>query len=995
MPYDGLKDDNLINFEEIEVEKENVLPLKEGRSARGLSQTLREDDSQLSSTRLSFERRLLEELEDVDDPLELFIEYITWINHAYPQGGSSKKSGMLDVLERCLMYLRDMETYKNDPRLLKLWLWYIELFAADSAQEAKEIYIYMIRKRIGTKLSLFHESFSTLLFEMGKYKEAHYILKMGIDENARPQNRLSRRIDEFQLRLQNMGIDLEDGPPVGPHFLEPSASVVLGRERTSIISAQDAAPTGQLDNQREAVKYNIFHDSENSDNVNRDLNYSGWDILDSRANRTKENQFHYASITSESNIGKIQQTAAQPEKGSVPDKLVIYKDHLGRSDPVYKTVHTPGKKPEKIDCNFNLIYPNNNEEYCIEEILAMSRHIYHRKRRTEVLVGPEVDSARKKRKNQTALKEKKTEIPSSQPPGAPGSVLIEESPIGDDRNEPKGALVSATSTLPLNDNNSEQQQNQRKTRRPLQAPSSPTITFFSKNAMDEVYSMFNQHYKEPKTVLEGDETTSRFALLDNFTQEFTRQNMEDLTEVKRTDNDGNTKTQELELEKELMSLPEKQPDERASSKVYKSKDNEFMTPIQEKSEKALESPFASKQGDEEARDSYDSGASSPFLTQPQQEMKKRPDDDSPVIEDPLSNNLRGQLLSNMQPPLDSYSTFYRYNQPLNMSAFLKRIHKVSRSENKNPIVDFKKTGDLYCIRAELGEGGYATVYLAESSTGHLKALKVEKPASVWEYYILKQVEKKLRGSTVLRSIINASSLHCFQDESYLVLNYANQGTVLDLVNMQKEKSRGPLDELLCLFITLELIKVMEAIHKVEIVHGDVKPDNCMIRFENGNLGPYRADGSEGWRNKGIYLIDFGRSFDMSLFPPNTKFIANWKTDQQDCFEMRRGKPWSYEADYFGLAGIIHSLLFGELIETVQDSNNECRLRRPLKRYWKQEIWSHLFHSLLNSSHFDDFPITSELAECRHQIEAYLTDHANDKLRCLIQDLESELTHLKR
>lgn len=997
MPYDGLKEKTSTNFDEIEIEKENILPLKEGRSAQGLSQTLREDASQLNTTRLAFERRLLEELEDMDDPFELFMEYITWINHAYPQGGSSKQSGMLDVLERCLMYLRDMETYRNDPRFLKLWLWYIELFAADSTQESKDIYIYMLRKQIGSKLSLFYESFGALLFEMGRYREAHYILRMGIEENARPQHRLLKRLDEFETRLRSMNVDLESGPQVGPQFLEPSSSVILGRERSSVIfnGRSGISTDGQVDDESHAkpAKYDIFRDTENPESVNNDINVNGWDILDGRANRTKENQVNLARIVSGSNVGGIQQVAAQPTKEGALDKLTIFKDALGRSDPVYKIVRTPGKRPEKIDCNFNLIYPDDRDEYCFEEILARSRNLYLKREKTAIVRDSEVSPARKKRKNMKALMEKRTELPSSQPPGSIDDIHSNEEEfhkqITGNQYEPK----LLTSTLPLKSEKPKGDLDSDK--QPLQAPNSPTITFFSKNAMDEVYSMFNQHYKEPKPIAEGDETTGKFGLLDNFTQEFTRQDMDDLTEVKRADLGGNTKTHDIELESKITSPRRETSETDPSSLTNRSKVHEFMTPIQERNEKVFETPIGHRQVDEDAKGQYDSAASSPFLTQPQLELKVEPHLVPPIIDDPLNKNLRGQLLGRIQPPLDDYDSFYRYHQPLKMSALLKRIHKVSKSENKNPIVDFKKTGDLYCIRTELGEGGYATVYLAESSTGNLKALKVEKPSSVWEYYILKQVEKKLRGSVVLRSIINASSLHCFQDESYLVLNYASQGTVLDLVNLQKEKSRGPVDELLCMFMTVELIKVMEAIHRVGIVHGDVKPDNCMIRFENGNLGPYRSDGSGGWCNKGIYLIDFGRSFDMSLFQPGTKFRANWKTDQQDCIEMRQGKPWSYEADYFGLAGIIHSLLFGELIETTQISGGGCKLKRPLKRYWKQDIWSAVFYSLLNSDKFDDFPITSRLSECRVQIETYLSDHANDKLSGIIRDLESELAYLKR
>lgn len=992
------------NFDQLEDEKENILPLREGRSAQRLSQVLNEDFSQLNNTRLAFERRLLEELEDMDDPFELFMEYITWINHAYPQGGSSKRSGMLDLLERCLMYFRDIETYKNDPRLLKVWLWYIELFTTDSAQDSKDIYIYMLRKRIGNKLSLFYESFAESLFEMGKFREARIVLKMGVDENARPQSRLLRRLEEYETKLRSMNIDSGPEGPLDRRFLESSGDLVLGRERSNVLTgAQDSGSRiNQWKNiEAKPVKLDVFREDSESDVANGHLRTEGWDILDSRANRSKENRINSTRITSGSNLGKIGQETGYQWTQTTSEKLPIFKDTLGRGEPVNKIIQAPGKKLEKIDCNFDLIYPPNGEEFCIEEILAISRKVYRRRKNVnERTVAGNETSVVKRRKKLAPLVEKRAQLPSSQPPlshttANSSNEQSDHGPASADNEFMRE--VPHTSILPLRNVEEEDHTDHEKMKRQSQTPHSPTITYFSKNAMEEVYSMFNQHYQEPKAVVDGDETTGKFGL-DNVTQDYTRQNLDDLTEVKRTDADGNTRTGDIYLEatdSNIVASPQKEPMEAdASSDTYRSGRREFMTPIRERNEKVFETLSQGRNTDDCRRD-YDTEGSSPFLTQPQLPTEENGESEALIITDPLGNSLRGQLLANVDPPLDSYETFYRYNQPLKMSALLKRIHRVSKSENKNPIVDFKKTGDLYCIRAELGEGGYATVYLAESSTGGLKALKVEKPASVWEFYILKQVEKKLKGNAILRSIINASSLHCFQDESYLVLNYANQGTLLDLVNLQKEKSKGPIDELLCMFITIELIKVVEAIHSVGIIHGDIKPDNCMIRFESGKLGPYQADGSEGWSKKGIYLIDFGRSFDMTLFKPGTKFKANWRTDQQDCVEMRKGRPWSYEADYFGLAGIIHSLLFGEFIDTVQCPDGHLKLRSPFKRYWRQDIWSPIFNALINSNSFDHFPITAKLNESRLQIEAYLTNQSNDTLRCIIRDLESELIQVRK
>ncbi|QLG74447.1 hypothetical protein HG535_0G03300 [Zygotorulaspora mrakii] len=994
------------NFDTIELEKENILPLKDGRSARRLNDVLQQDSFELHSTRVGYERRLLEELEDLDDPLELFLDYIAWINDIFPQGGTTKKSGLLDVIERCLMYFRDIETYKNDPRLLKLWLWYIELFCPASNQESKDIFIYMLRKRIGTKLALFYEEFSSLLFEMEKYQEAYHIIQVGIDENARPPNRLLRRLNELEGKLREMHLDIDENPIEETNFLEAQLpALVLGRERASVIlnpgektdPSTSRSPPGISNEQYQ--KYEIFSDSVPEVQESTELQKEGWDLLESRSNRNKENRMTTSKIAANTNIGKLQQ--AFNSSGSLGNsnigKLPIFKDSLGRSDPVYKFLEVQGKKPEKIDCNFNLIYPNDDEEYCIEEILALSRNIYHKKHDNLALgdvdyksQGPHSDEHQNKRKK-IPLAEKTSDYfsPRSEPQ------------IDQQKNEyQKNNGATKTSILPLNDVtdvvDSESIKNREEN---FRVPNSPTVTYFSKDAMKEVYSMFNQNYRETNTTTEIEDTKNKFALFDNFTQEFTRPNMDDLTEVRPKEIDGKDTIENLSSP---IADHFSDSDQR---RTYSNKDTLLCTEraniqgalgaIKERTEYLTVQTDRTNKGDSISRSDNDTAPSSPFLTQPQTQENDKLSRPSILVEHPLDEEMRTQLLENIVPPLDKYDTFYRYNQCLKMGSLLQRIHRISKSKNKNPIVDFKKTGDLYCIRAELGKGGYATVYLAESSTGNLRALKVEKPASIWEYYILKQVEGRLRGQHVLQSIINTSSLHCFQDESYLVLNYANQGTILDLINLQKEKSNGPMDELLCMFITVELMKVVEAIHEIGIIHGDLKPDNCMIRFESGNLGRFSSDGSYGWSKKGIYLIDFGRSFDMTLLRPGTKFKADWKTDQQDCYEMRHGLPWSFEADYYGLAGIVHSMLFGQFIETVQGVNERLKLKTPFRRYWRQEIWNSVFDTLLNSGSFSTLPITARLAEERSKIEEYLNSNTYDKLKDIILDWETELIRFRK
>ncbi|KAG0669902.1 hypothetical protein C6P45_003184 [Maudiozyma exigua] len=859
------------------------------------------DDQIDSVTKIEFETRLFNELELLDDPLDLFIEYISWLHSS----GNDNIDELDKLLYRCISYISKIDTYYNDPRLLKIWLWHIdniisknEKFNHNTLQLVIKEFQKMYNIGIGIKLSLWYETLTKILFDFKLIEHCIQILRIGINNNARPLKRLKISLNQYESNISN------------------------------------------------EINIPIINDLS---------------------------QF-------------LQNIIIQDKPSQV------------KSNPVYKIINPGnGRKLEKIDCNFNLIYEedtnNYKDNYNFEQILAISRNVYIKKEKKNIPMDKKSVIYQDSSITQTNTKKHLIYMDSqdsnnSQQPlkklnysNEKHSDRIPLTSNIKDTKENEYTNVTTTSILPLNDDNTH-------TQTLNMVPHSPTVTMFSKDAINDVYSMFNQQGDSPESSSQqpDDNTTNirsnnntgtinltnRYAVFegDGFTQDFTRPNIDDLTEVKTQLKESQTQQNDI-------------PRNNTITNEFHSDTQDFMTPIQEKTEIT----------------DIRSTQSSPFLTQPPQFplLPTAPTSTSEkplMIDHPLDINLRKNLLVTITPPLDEYKNFYRYNQPLRMSSLLKRIHKVSKSENKNPIVDFKKTGDLYCIRSELGQGGYAIVYLAESDTGNLKALKIERPASVWEYYILKQIESRLPNAPILQSIIQVDSLHYFLDESYLVLNYANQGTVLDLINSQQ--NNGSLDELLCMFLTVELMKVIESIHDIGIIHGDLKPDNCMIRFEtiSMDLGHYNRDSRQGWNHKGIYLIDFGRSFDMTLFPNGTKFKSDWKTDQQDCSEMRLGKEWTFEADYYGLASILHSLLFGQFIDTIRLPNNRYKLRKPFKRYWHTDQWNEIFNILLNSGDIDQWgplPITPRIKTLRHSLEDILEqDNNSDKLRRIILDLEIDL-----
>ena len=331
------------------------------------------------------------------------------------------------------------------------------------------------------------------------------------------------------------------------------------------------------------------------------------------------------------------------------------------------------------------------------------------------------------------------------------------------------------------------------------------------------------------------------------------------------------------------------------------------------------------------------------------------------------------LLCSIEPPLSSLAGFVDMrhatsNRMDGLNRFAKnKIRRNSSSGNASrssmaPEEGFALDldGRLYEVLDKIGEGGFGAVFLAadvearnvhddadsddedEESGEFLVAIKAERPPTLWEAVILDRIHRRL-DPAACPSFIRPQSLFAFADESFLILDYASQGTLLDAVNKASSMGIAPtggtsaLDEMIAIFFTIELLRAVEDLHNVNFIHGDLKIDNCLIRL--GDVpstdwsAQYSRAGQDCWADKGVKLIDFGRAIDLELFPAGTAqtFVGEWETDQRDCVEMREGRAWSYQTDYSGLASICYCMLFGKYITTERGENGRYRISTTLKR----------------------------------------------------------------
>lgn len=240
----------------------------------------------------------------------------------------------------------------------------------------------------------------------------------------------------------------------------------------------------------------------------------------------------------------------------------------------------------------------------------------------------------------------------------------------------------------------------------------------------------------------------------------------------------------------------------------------------------------------------------------------------------------------------------------------------------------------YALRDKLGEGGFGTVYRADTyvkdkvTSYALKVMpwsRVTKPEHSSQFMTEIDTLKALSetGSMFFPQIHEA-----FGDNHnlYLVTNYLEGGSLRD------EIKRGPMTSDRARFVSAQLIVALTQLRAASVIHRDIKPDNIML----DTLG-------------NITLIDFGMCAKFNRGADSDTVLASGRVGDVDevvdmvhircgtlhyaAYEIINNMPYSYEVDIWSFGAVLYEML---LCRRPFDSNVSVS-DRILSRDWRRPM----------------------------------------------------------
>ncbi|RLV97297.1 hypothetical protein DV515_00011957 [Chloebia gouldiae] len=255
--------------------------------------------------------------------------------------------------------------------------------------------------------------------------------------------------------------------------------------------------------------------------------------------------------------------------------------------------------------------------------------------------------------------------------------------------------------------------------------------------------------------------------------------------------------------------------------------------------------------------------------------------------------------------------------------------------------DVELGNETYCIKMEYWNNEEYKMFFA-ISTGRIFqwdakgfAVKVYSEPVPWDFYITLELQKRL-NSDFDQSFSENCNCYLYQDGCAIVHKDTNCFTLMDILRDRKFITKE-----IIFLVVHDLLHVVEKLHKVEIVHGDLRPD---VLF----LGDRICDAfSNEEVPNALKVVDFTHSLDLRVLP-QVSLPYNFPTAQTPHGQQLLAESsFPYQVDLVGIADIVHLMLFGDHIQVYQE-NSIWKISQNLSKTPDSDFWSKLFERILNA-----------------------------------------------
>ncbi|KAF2850691.1 hypothetical protein T440DRAFT_489524 [Plenodomus tracheiphilus IPT5] len=220
-------------------------------------------------------------------------------------------------------------------------------------------------------------------------------------------------------------------------------------------------------------------------------------------------------------------------------------------------------------------------------------------------------------------------------------------------------------------------------------------------------------------------------------------------------------------------------------------------------------------------------------------------------------------------------------------------------------------GDKYNIVGQIGKGAFATVYqLATKMDGKLLAAKeLEKRRFIKNGLLDKKIDNEMKIMQDLRhpNIVEFVEYHDQGDYLYIIMEFVRQGDLQGYLNQV-----GLMKEEVARTMAQQILSALNYLHRSQITHRDIKPDNILI----ADLNPFTVKLSDFGLSKVVKHDEtFLKTFCGTLLYCAPEVFPDYGTGPVKGTKRRRGAKvyhsYSSSVDIWSFGGVLWNALCGE------------------------------------------------------------------------------------